>query len=654
MKFYLSSWLIAATSLTSFHPTSVDAVGGGLRSSPDRRLQNGNAYGKWKKCVTLLKEIQMEDKTDLSEVDCYDPETKEYHRLEASLEAKVKKDMKEGKAKSGSTIMNADGTYSTNGDGHRVLRVSDVDSITYEDYVPDHGRRLAVTTGTKNMLAIRVVAADTSTTASEDEISDSWFGTYDDPVNLKSQYSACSYGALTCNAASKTTSTGVAVSNGVYEVTIGNTVSGEADGVIRDAVVAAGNSALGNMQNQFDHVMLCLPPGTSGGWIGYAYINWYLSVFNDDWCTYLSIQMHEIGHNLDLAHSGEGTNQYGDQTAMMGYSYSQDDGPKMCFNAPKNWQLGWYPNGEHEVVNNFFEGKILGLSDYENLNSANNEIIMAKINDSVSDWYVSYNRATGINSGTREGQNQVLVHKRQQGTGYATSELMAKLNAGGVYNGIVVDGSAVPVSVISINTSGVGGYAQVKIGNAPPVTSSPTKSPTTAAPTAPPTPEPTESPTTAAPTALPTPGPTVSPTTAAPTAPPTPEPTALPTSPPTSGPTASPTTAAPTPLPTPEPTSLPTNQPTSAPTVPIDCTEHTNERVCPAGTCRWIGKNWKSGECVDADGNGPTPIPTKPPTSAPSPTPPPNPPTGCDDCYGEPCCGTCKNWGKPSTRGCLV
>ena len=292
MKIHLSSWLIAATSLTSFHPTSVDAVGGGLRS-PDRRLQNGNgnAYGKWKKCVLLHKHIQLEGNVSLEEVDCYDQETKMYNRLSAELEDKVKKDFKNGKAKSGSTTMSADGTYGVNGDGHRVLHVSDVDSITYEDFVPEHGRRLAVT-GTKEMLAIRVVAADASTSASTDELSDSWYGTYGDPVNLKSQYAACSYGALQCNAAEKTTSSGVTVSNGVYEVSISNTVSGASDGVIRDAVVAAGDAALGNMESQFDHVMLCLPPKTSGNWIAYAWVNWYLSVYNDNWCTYVSGQMH--------------------------------------------------------------------------------------------------------------------------------------------------------------------------------------------------------------------------------------------------------------------------------------------------------------------------------------------------------------------------
>jgi hypothetical protein len=39
--------------------------------------------------------------------------------------------------------------------------------------------------------------------------------------------------------------------------------------------------------------------------------------------------MHEIGHNLDFAHSGEGTETYADQSGMMGYSYSDDEGPVM-------------------------------------------------------------------------------------------------------------------------------------------------------------------------------------------------------------------------------------------------------------------------------------------------------------------------------------
>jgi len=292
MKFHHTYWLAAAT---SFLPGSVDAAGS-LRSSdhPDRRLQgngNGNGNGNKKSCVILLKKIHFDDNTEKDEIDCY--ADMKYNRLSADLEEKVKKDMKEGKVKSGSTTMNADGTYGTDGDGRRVLHVSDLDSIIYEDFVPnhDHGRSLAVL-GTKEMLAIRVKAADATTTASKAEISDSWFGTDGDAVNLKSQYAACSYGALTCNAASMTTSTGVDVTDGVYEVTISENVSGADNNVIRNAVVAAGDAALGDMESQFDHVMLCLPPGTSGSWIAYAYVNWYLSVYNNNWCNYVSAQMH--------------------------------------------------------------------------------------------------------------------------------------------------------------------------------------------------------------------------------------------------------------------------------------------------------------------------------------------------------------------------
>ena len=69
----------------------------------------------------------------------------------------------------------------------------------------------------------------------------------------------------------------------------------------------------------------CIPPGTSGGWIAYAYINHWLSVYNDRWCEYPSGQMHELGHNLNLAHSGEGAT-YDDQSGMMGYSVSTAPG----------------------------------------------------------------------------------------------------------------------------------------------------------------------------------------------------------------------------------------------------------------------------------------------------------------------------------------
>lgn len=182
--------------------------------------------------------------------------------------------------------------------------------------------RRRLVTGQKTVLALRVVAPDSSTTSSEATISDEIFGTSGDIINLSTQYDACSYGKLTFEPFTGTTSTGEQITNGVATVDITpQIVNGVDDAIVRNAVTDAGNIKFGNMQNQFDYVMQCLPSGTSGSWIAYAYINSWLSVYNDNWCNYPSGQMHEIGHNLGLAHSGEGAT-YDDQSGMMGYSVS--------------------------------------------------------------------------------------------------------------------------------------------------------------------------------------------------------------------------------------------------------------------------------------------------------------------------------------------
>jgi hypothetical protein len=149
-------------------------------------------------------------------------------------------------------------------------------------------------TGTKRVLVIRAVASDRSTTASESTLADDIFGTFGDPVNLKSQYSQCSDGKLQFQPLTTNSKVG---SDGVYTVSLPTTVvSGASDGTIRDAMVSKAVADLGASLNSIaDYVMLCLPPGTSGGWIAYAYINHWLSVYNDVWCQYPSAQLHEVG-----------------------------------------------------------------------------------------------------------------------------------------------------------------------------------------------------------------------------------------------------------------------------------------------------------------------------------------------------------------------
>ena len=154
-------------------------------------------------------------------------------------------------------------------------------------------RRLKI--GSHSVLALRVVAADASTTSSEDVIRNEIFGTNGDVVNLKSQYAACSY-----NQTYFYPTTDNRVNNGVYTVYIsGTTVNGVDNSVVRNAVINQATADLGSLSSQFDYVMTCIPPGTNGGWIAYAYINHWHSVYNNNWCNYPSGQMHELGMSDD-------------------------------------------------------------------------------------------------------------------------------------------------------------------------------------------------------------------------------------------------------------------------------------------------------------------------------------------------------------------
>ena len=199
----------------------------------------------------------------------------------------------------------------------------------------------------------------------------------------------------------------------------------------------------------------------------------------------------------------------------MGYSYSSDDGPEMCFNAPKHWQLGWYDDRQ-TTVSGGWSGDLYGIADYVGTNEGDTVIVQIP---GTEDWYVSFNRKTGINSGTPEGGNQVLVHKRSSSSGYGKSDLMAKLNSGNTYSG-----APLQITIDAINLSANPAVASVTIGTPTPApVAAPTPSPTSAS-FAPPT------------------------TTPAPVAAPTPPPTSTPFAPPTTTP--APATPAPAPAPT--------------------------------------------------------------------------------------------------------
>lgn len=109
--------------------------------------------------------------------------------------------------------------------------------------------------------------ADAETTNDEAFISDSVFGTSGDPVNLRSQYQACSYNQLTFSpVADNTNFNGRQSDKGVITVT-NNTflVTGVSDSLVRNEM-----QSLVGAQIDGEYHMFCIPPGTSGSWIGYV------------------------------------------------------------------------------------------------------------------------------------------------------------------------------------------------------------------------------------------------------------------------------------------------------------------------------------------------------------------------------------------------
>jgi hypothetical protein len=126
----------------------------------------------------------------------------------------------------------------------------------------------------RTVLAVRIKAPDSTTTASLDTLRGDIFGIGRDStaVNLKERFNSCSYGQMVMNPFIGQTTSGYVVDNGVVEVQISTLVTGQSDTIVKNAATAALFTLLGiaDLSSKFDHVMLCLPPGTTGGWIAYG------------------------------------------------------------------------------------------------------------------------------------------------------------------------------------------------------------------------------------------------------------------------------------------------------------------------------------------------------------------------------------------------
>lgn len=149
------------------------------------------------------------------------------------------------------------------------------------------------TLGDKPILVVKVTDSDDVTRPeSAAEISDDIFGTLGDPVNLKSQMAACSFGQLniipgTIEPAS------LEAAPGVIEVTIPVSFQSGDKYHIQNEITDAVQSLLGiTLPGPYEQVMYVMDSCLACNYVAYAYANSWLSVYRAGNYKKVAVQMH--------------------------------------------------------------------------------------------------------------------------------------------------------------------------------------------------------------------------------------------------------------------------------------------------------------------------------------------------------------------------
>jgi hypothetical protein len=201
--------------------------------------------------------------------------------------------------------------------------------------------------GDKKILIVRVTDVDgRAVSASARTISDKFFGTYGDTVTVRSGFEDCSFGKLRMTYDYGTTKYDSALSApGVIDVTIGIKLTTSSQvSIIQEAAVAGMKKMKESFPGPFTHVIFvleeCYTSDDECNFAAYGYVNhWLIATIGDNW-KYPAVLMHEMGHNMNMGHSGglDGAT-YTDHTCLMGNPLFEDDVGRMCFNPVKNYQI---------------------------------------------------------------------------------------------------------------------------------------------------------------------------------------------------------------------------------------------------------------------------------------------------------------------------
>mmetsp|Transcript_26835 Transcript_26835/g.40296 ORF Transcript_26835/g.40296 Transcript_26835/m.40296 type:complete len:508 (+) Transcript_26835:55-1578(+) len=263
--------------------------------------------------------------------------------------------------------------------------------------------------GTFKGLAIRVVdSTGDEPVESANEIYGAFF---DDSINfgvsVKSVLSGCSAGKFNIIPA-----TGSALTNGVIEITVNYAVAGQYYSDVSDDVF---NLLPSTGIDDYTYTFMIFPESVNlsssgGNTVGKGSFpgtkTWYKSTY----VQYVTLGVHEIGHNLYLGHSGADYNnngvfdddeeEYDDPSCTMGGEYGSTSDGQKCFNAAKVYYLGWFSDyqGDMTPTNNAFGGTLVGVNDAGNDEISPDQYVTVRVSDSgATDLYLMYNRVEGVN-----------------------------------------------------------------------------------------------------------------------------------------------------------------------------------------------------------------------------------------------------------------
>ena len=114
-------------------------------------------------------------------------------------------------------------------------------------------------------------------------------------------------------------------------------------------------------------------------------------------------------------------------------SYSDEIG-KMCFNPAKSWQIGRYDDSVSilDITQSLVAHvqTIIGVANYGN-NGAGMDVVIKLETGTSTDYFVGFNRATGIDAQNDEVDDEVtIIETGANGESYSQSFLKATLRQG--------------------------------------------------------------------------------------------------------------------------------------------------------------------------------------------------------------------------------